>query len=238
MTRGSIVSLKCGGVVLMVSLSIEAIAILCYTAVALFLSLYFVPFKIVPRAWAKAVQTKGHPAQVALDAVLEGAAPKVAAAVALPDTKALQERIDKLVEGFNQIVPLVNNLAGDNLVTAIKTAYRDVRQGEILRGDLPAGDLTVAQQKELDDLVRDPDGKAALVAAENAIDAAVAGKWMKPGTGKAVKKQLNAAFSAGQPIESILAPYEALLARIMGAPSVNIVGGGGHSSASKGPRPI
>ena len=51
--------------------------VLCYTAVALFLSLYFVPFKIVPRAWAKAVQTAGHPAQVALDRVLDAAVVKI-----------------------------------------------------------------------------------------------------------------------------------------------------------------
>ena len=218
------------------ALSIEAIAILCYTAIALFLSLYFVPFKIVPRAWAKAVRTQGHPAQLALDAVLEGAAPKVAKAIVLPDTKALADRVDAVATGFNQAVPLLNNLAGENMVAIIKQAYLDVRKAEIARGDLPPGDLTPKQQQELEDLKRDPDGKMQLVSAENAIDAAVGMKLLSPNTAKALKKQLNAAFASGQPIEKLLEPYMGLLGRFTGAPSVTLAGGGGGTRIS-GPTP-
>ena len=207
----------------MADLDWVSIGLAAYVGVGLFLSLYLVPFKIVPRAWAKAVRTKGHPAQLALDHVLEEAAPKVAAAVKVPDPA----KFEALVTQFNGIVPLMNNLTGDNLVAAMKQAYSDMRKGEIARGDLPAGDLTANQQKELEDLRRDPDGKVALVAAENAIDAAVGAKLLKESTGKALKKQLTAAFSAGQPVEAILAPYRALLERFLG---------GGTPSAGSGVR--
>ena len=201
----------------------------------------FVAKVLGPWAWARAVDNPKSKASKVLMRVLSETRAAIVADVkaafpGLPDTKAMEAKVEALAAGFNAMVPLINNLTGENLSALMKQAYKEMRQGEILRGDLPPGDLTPAQQAELEGLRRDPDGKVQLVSAENAIDAAVNMKLLKEGTGKALKKQLNSAFASGQPIEAVLEPYKALLDRFLGgaAPSVRLTGGGGGGRAGTG----
>lgn len=83
----------------MVEFTPELLAILAYTAFALFLSLYFVPFKVVPKAWAKAIAQVDkdgkptHPAGIALGKVLDGAAVKIAKEVKVPTLEEIKAQM-------------------------------------------------------------------------------------------------------------------------------------------------
>ena len=191
-----------------------SIGLALYVGVGLFLSLYFVPFKVVPRAWAKAVGTKGHPAQVALDAVLEAAAPKVAAAVkmpAMPDPA----KFEALVTQFNVLVPLVNQMAvalGDEeLAKAIDAAMKRAYGKTIKEKGQDRGiDGQIIERASAE-----PEAAAYLQKAIRALDLMAKGGLIKPVTAKAYTRELREAFANGEDLQTLAASF-----------GINMPGGG------------
>ena len=211
----------------MANLSIEAIAILCYTAIALFLSLYFVPFKVVPRAWAKAVRTPGHPAKLALDGVLDGAVKKMAeekgpidglltaklAAIKMPEAPKL--------EGLQiQIDQTTMEAAMENVLNKRKMAgVRDART--------PSGEIDPEELERLRASQENPEEAATLAAIKRWAPYAVENKLIKAKTAKIIIETADEAFRTGNPIAEVAARFGIPL-NFLGAPSVSLAGGGAH----------
>ena len=214
----------------MAELSIEAIAILCYTAIALFLSLYFVPFKIVPRAWAKAVETDGHPAKAALDKVLDRAVAKIV----FPKAAAgLEAKVDATITAFNAMVPTIQSLTPEKLRALMDAAIADHYKAGKARGD-GGGGAPPALEAALDDVgwaVEHPEQAQALAIAHSSIDSAAAVfNWDE----KKVKKlhgQANDAKDSLDQVRGLIERLQKLQASMQGHGGQS-AGGGGRSGGN------
>lgn len=209
----------------MVEFTPELVAILAYTAFALFLSLYFVPFKVVPKAWAKAVRTKGHPAQVALTAVLEEAAPLVAKGVQLPDLKKLEATAEALMKWATMVTPVINSLQAEPLKALVNEAISNHTRAAKAREGIGDGEITEADLGVIQaagSIAEHPEQAQLAATLINTIEVGIDAGMIKEKAGLKTIGKIQDALEAGRDLSAIrqrLAKmYPTLAAGGQGAP--------------------